>query len=57
MVEEKSSPAISLDGEKDHQIKVIGWSIDWPNDDDSGLIYRRKFMKTFQKSKKILILN
>ena len=41
--------------ERGHQIKVIDYPIDWPNDDVGGLFITRKSMKMFQKLKKIQI--
>ena len=37
--------------ERGHQIKVIDYPIDWPNDDDSGLIYHREIHENVSKIK------
>jgi glycosyltransferase involved in cell wall biosynthesis len=37
--------------ERGHQIKVIDYPIDWPNDDDSGLIYHKEVHENVSKIK------
>ena len=35
-----------------HQIRVIDYPIDWPNDDEGGLIYHKEIHEMFQKSRR-----
>lgn len=37
--------------ERGHQIKVIDYPIDWPNDDDTGLIYHKEVHENVSKIK------
>lgn len=37
--------------ERGHEIKVIDYPIDWPNDDDEGLIYHREVYENVSKIK------